>query len=76
MIIMIVLSPTVANGSFALFSAGIVGGAGFQCSKSTLGSLFSKGTCGASGGVDFSAAMYVGASVATKVEKESCCSSE
>ncbi len=57
-------NPDVFNGVFVMASGGIVAGGGGGCSKVTLGDAYSDGFCGGPVyGFDFSAGVYVGASM-------------
>ena len=63
----------IANGGAAVISAGSVFGGGISCSKMTIGHLYSSFSCGGpTYGFDFSAGIYVGASMVTEA-KEECC---
>lgn len=65
--------PDVANGGAAVASASSVLGGGPSCSKTTLGNLFSKASCGGpSYGLDISAGLYFGASFVTESVVEKC----
>ena len=66
----------IANGGFAIVTAGGSVGIGGSCNKITIGGLFSKFGCGRSSGADLGAALLVGASYVTNVETTSCCSDE
>lgn len=69
----------VANGGAAVAAIGAAaggegaGGLGYSFSKITIGDLFSNFSGGPSTGLDFSAAVYVGASVVTNFDVQQCC---
>jgi RHS repeat-associated protein len=65
----------VANGAFAMSSAGLAFGVGYGYSKITLGHLFSDFGGSKTYGWDASAAFYLGSSVVTNSRTE-CCSTE
>ena len=63
----------IANGGAFIASAGAVFGGGVSCSKMTIGHLYQNLSCGGpTYGIDFSAAVYLGASMVTEA-KEECC---
>jgi hypothetical protein len=63
----------IANGGAFIASASSVFGVGVSCTKMTVGHLYSNFSCGGpSYGFDFSAGVYVGASVVTS-SREECC---